>query len=1138
LVETFRQIIDQLRTGEAIPQGILRMVEIREDVGPAWDRPEELYFPLPSNAEQRKIVEKLARKQGVLVQGPPGTGKSHTIVNLICHLLATGKRVLVTSQTPRALKVLKGMIPKEMAALCVSLLGDDSTALKEMEGSVQGITDKKHDWDSARNNAGVAVLRERLARRRREQATLQTTLREQRERETYEHRICNGAYTGTAQRIAERLAEERPLYGWLCDFVPTHTAAPLSNDEALHLLDLHRTITAERVAEIGRPFPSTTELMPFEEFSTACQAEISAQANSAALNDVKDKDTYRRLTLVSADKLSTLKVAVGSLIDEWTTVMAHTQAWMRNAVVEILSSNDGDWRELLLASRRLLKELPANARDADERRVSVPSGLDRANVRADAQALLDHFKSGGGLGFPFVRPRVVRQGWYLVAEVRVNGRLCNDVGTLSRLLLILDVDEKLDMLWSYWRHYVERSGSTRAGQVARLETLCKPLAAAVGLGPVLQRARSACEDIPGLLQPLWHQREEVERLLRTIQAIESERLVSRASARFDATTKALVSRMGPASHSVVQEALDAVESRDTNLYARCLGTLMNLARTRDLVELRESLHHSLNAYAPLLANSLASSAAMDAWTERLSHFTESWKWRQANTWLDEFSNGPSDAELGAQIDRVDAQISETMEWLSSALAWGHCLQRMNTSEEEHLRAWSHEMRKIGKGTGKRAGLHRKAARENLEQCRTAIPAWIMPLYRVAETVKPGVDAFDVVVIDEASQSRPDALFLQFIANKIVVVGDDKQISPENIGVLREEVDALQNLYLADLPIPHKAALGAESSFFDLASILFGARIILREHFRCMPEIIQFSNNLCYSNSPLVPLRQYPPNRLKPVQVSYVRQGHREGSSQHAINRPEAEEVVAKIGECCANPEYAKKTFGVISLLGEAQARLIEIILREAIGPEEIERRQLVCGDAYAFQGDERDVIFLSMVAAPGETTMSALTSAVFERRFNVAASRARDQMWLFHTPTLNDFRNHECLRYKLLSYCLDPHAAGKQNGLDVSSIRQQALAGNRSRFEAPAPFGSWFEVDVFLKIIDRGYQVTPQFSLGGYRVDLAVEGMTARLAVECDGDHWHSSPEQIEKRRSPRARLEEVQADVLASSRQQLLSRP
>ena len=40
------------------------------------------------NSKEQQIIEKLNQSDGVLVQGPPGTGKSHTIANLICHLLA------------------------------------------------------------------------------------------------------------------------------------------------------------------------------------------------------------------------------------------------------------------------------------------------------------------------------------------------------------------------------------------------------------------------------------------------------------------------------------------------------------------------------------------------------------------------------------------------------------------------------------------------------------------------------------------------------------------------------------------------------------------------------------------------------------------------------------------------------------------------------------------------------------------------------------------------------------------------------------------------------------------------------------------------------------------------------------------
>ena len=59
---------------------------------------------MPINDEQEEIARKISKEFGVVVQGPPGTGKSHTIANLICHLLAHGKRVLVTSEKGKALK--------------------------------------------------------------------------------------------------------------------------------------------------------------------------------------------------------------------------------------------------------------------------------------------------------------------------------------------------------------------------------------------------------------------------------------------------------------------------------------------------------------------------------------------------------------------------------------------------------------------------------------------------------------------------------------------------------------------------------------------------------------------------------------------------------------------------------------------------------------------------------------------------------------------------------------------------------------------------------------------------------------------------------------------------------------------------
>ena len=59
--------------------------------------------------------------------------------------------------------------------------------------------------------------------------------------------------------------------------------------------------------------------------------------------------------------------------------------------------------------------------------------------------------------------------------------------------------------------------------------------------------------------------------------------------------------------------------------------------------------------------------------------------------------------------------------------------------------------------------------------------------------------------------------------------------------------------------------------------------------------------------------------------------------------------------------------------------------------------------------------------------------------------------------------------------------------------------------KAPAPFDSWFEVDVALQIAGNGFRVVPQFEFADRRIDLVVQGEKSQLAVECDGDFWHGA---------------------------------
>ena len=278
--------------------------------------------------------------------------------------------------------------------------------------------------------------------------------------------------------------------------------------------------------------------------------------------------------------------------------------------------------------------------------------------------------------------------------------------------------------------------------------------------------------------------------------------------------------------------------------------------------------------------------------------------------------------------------------------------------------------------------------------------------------------FDVVIVDEASQAGLEATFLQYLAPKIVVVGDDKQVSPLAVGVDQQQLRTLADQYLYD--DPYRATWqDPQRSLFDEAKMRFSGMLTLTEHRRCVPEIIGFSNRIAYEPNGirLVSVRQYGADRLDPIKTVHLPEGYSRGATSK-INPVEVDAIVDQVEACLVDPKYDGLTFGVISLLGSAQARAIEKKLLDRIPGEAWAARELRVGDSADFQGSERNVMFLSMVAAPEPgRRIVALTRETYVQRYNVAASRAKDQLWVFHSVSLNDLTNTEDMRFQLLDYC-------------------------------------------------------------------------------------------------------------------------
>jgi hypothetical protein len=309
-------------------------------------------------------------------------------------------------------------------------------------------------------------------------------------------------------------------------------------------------------------------------------------------------------------------------------------------------------------------------------------------------------------------------------------------------------------------------------------------------------------------------------------------------------------------------------------------------------------------------------------------------------WRDAWDHAAADAYLAA-IDKRDKLVGLALEREQAEKRRQKCFaelvrerafyvldRRLSHSIKAALVEFISALKKIPKTPGaKTATVHRQAAREAMGRCYDAVPCWIMPTYRVAEQLPPEFGAFDLVIIDEASQSDVTELPALLRGRKLLVVGDDRQVSPTRPFVTQAKIDQLRHHYLNGLPFNYLLQPGA--SIYELMRAVFPDKpLMFKEHFRCVEPIIRFS--MQFYPETLVPLRiPTAQERLDPPLIDiYVSHGRRQGLRK--INQAEAAVIIDEIATLTAQSAMPNRSIGVISLLGSEQAEHIYAGLSEKI----------------------------------------------------------------------------------------------------------------------------------------------------------------------------------------------------------------
>lgn len=377
------------------------------------------------------------------------------------------------------------------------------------------------------------------------------------------------------------------------------------------------------------------------------------------------------------------------------------------------------------------------------------------------------------------------------------------------------------------------------------------------------------------------------------------------------------------------------------------------------------------------------------------------------------------------------------------------------------------------------------------------PCFMMSPMSVAQYLEPGQYEFDVIVMDEASQIRPEeALGAIARARQLVVVGDPKQLPPTSF-FTRMATDA-------EYDDDEDVGLERAESILDAVIPVFPTRR-LRWHYRSRHEsLIAFSNQKFYDGD--LVLFPSPFNDNDEYGVKFTRLN--DATFKEGVNLVEAERIVEMLAEQLQ--ERPDESVGVVAM-NIRQRDQIEALWEMRLGQDNLLQRAfennqnkdepLFIKNLENVQGDERDVVIISMTYGPesaGGVTyqrFGPINSDVGWRRLNVLLTRSKKRMQVVASMGSGDIRADstskrgvQSLR-ALLEYCETGH------------LKTTVQTGR-------AP-DSAFELAVIRKLAAAGYESEPQVGVAGFFIDLAVRNPDRPgeflMGIECDGASYHSA---------------------------------
>lgn len=466
----------------------------------------------------------------------------------------------------------------------------------------------------------------------------------------------------------------------------------------------------------------------------------------------------------------------------------------------------------------------------------------------------------------------------------------------------------------------------------------------------LRETESKCEKIINM-EKEWHDlRDEIQQMTATIGDME------------------YISR--PLKKSEIDNVHDVIKSLTDNMEKS--GFFAGLANMSNLKQLKKIL--DIRSFDVEPEN-------LDRLKVELDFVTQKWKLRKIETDIQKTGN------LHVMMEQI-RQLKKKQRTLA--------INILKSTRREALKSLLRDAKKVRRIKVHSLALVEKRRKktdnimeeEDFKPLLDAFPCWCVTTYAVSDSLplKPGM--FDVAIIDEASQCDIASCFpIMYRAKKTVVVGDDKQLP--HLSFLEK---AKEQSFLSQYGIPDKYQLMwrfRTNSMFDLADYYSMNSVMLDEHFRSLPSIINFSNKEFYNGRIRVMRRETSSDNA--IDIVKVPEG--KVDSDVTRNLPEIEVLVKTLHEIVLEDEKNNPdkpvTIGIISPF-RAQVEQLKISVPKVLSEYMIKKHQIEIGTAHTFQGDERDIILMSWTFANNSFPQS-ITFLQKPNLFNVAITRAKNK---------------------------------------------------------------------------------------------------------------------------------------------------